>query len=96
MRPVYVDRTIHCRHLGSSLYNLLLPHSIFLRRARLWAAQVSGLVMSAVSVIAPPKSISISLTILYLPPLGGFFYRFAAVGRFFYSLRKEQNHEAVY
>ena len=83
MRPVYVDRTIHCRHLGSSLCNPLLPHSIFLRRARLWAAQVSGLVMSAVSVIAPPKSLSISLTILYLPPLGGFFYRFAAVGRFF-------------
>ena len=85
MRPVYVDRTIHCRHLGSSLCNLLLPHSIFLRRARLWAAQVSGLVMSAVSVIAPPKSPSISLTILYLPPLGGFFIALPLLGDFLLS-----------
>ena len=92
MRPVYVDRTIHCRHLGSSLCNLLLPHSIFLRRARLWAAQVSGLVMSAVSVIAPPKSLSISL----FAAIRRFFLSLCRCWAIFYSLRKEQNHEAVY
>ena len=52
--------------------------------------------MLAVSVIAPPKSSSISLTILYLPPLGGFFGALPPLGDFFTLPRKEQNHETIY